>query len=141
MAASERARVLAHDARDLYIGHTVRRLPLGPSRGPDPLAFYRDHVAQGVPVCIAGGASHWPALKRWTNAYLAEKTQGETVSVALTPNGRADAVWEAKEQGDLTRDKFVMPDTKRMPFDAFAKMLSSTRRNGSPLVPYVRSHG
>ncbi len=40
----------------------------------------------------ADAISHWPALRKWTDAYLRETVGDLEVSVALTPNGRADAV-------------------------------------------------
>lgn len=36
--------------------------------------------------------SHWPAFSNWTDEYLCQLAGDTEVTVALTPNGRADAV-------------------------------------------------
>lgn len=36
--------------------------------------------------------SHWPAFTNWTDDYLCQLAGDTEVTVALTPNGRADAV-------------------------------------------------
>ena len=42
--------------------------------------------------CPAGVVSHWPAYTNWTDDYLCQLAGDTEVTVALTPNGRADAV-------------------------------------------------
>ena len=39
-----------------------------------------------------GVVSHWPAYSNWTDEYLCQLAGDTEVTVALTPNGRADAV-------------------------------------------------
>lgn len=39
-----------------------------------------------------GVVSHWPAFANWTDDYLCQLAGDTEVTVALTPNGRADAV-------------------------------------------------
>ena len=38
-----------------------------------PGAFFERHVARNRPVVFAGAAAGWPAIRRWTDAYLARK--------------------------------------------------------------------
>ncbi len=41
---------------------------------------------------LPGVVSHWPAFANWTDDYLCQLAGDTEVTVALTPNGRADAV-------------------------------------------------
>jgi hypothetical protein len=64
------------------------------SSAVDKLAFYRNYVAQSVPVVMRGMAKKWPAVKSWrSSANLISRLGKDTpITVASTPNGRADAV-------------------------------------------------
>ncbi|XP_038078293.1 bifunctional peptidase and (3S)-lysyl hydroxylase Jmjd7-like [Patiria miniata] len=97
---------LATEARDLYLSDEVPRID-GP---PPPLGFYRDWVCPNKPVIFRGCIDHWSALTMWSPAYLRDKIGDKTVTVAVTPNGLADAVYQ---------DKFVMPEERLMPFRSF----------------------
>ncbi|KAF8781006.1 hypothetical protein HU200_000975 [Digitaria exilis] len=61
---------------------------------PTPLAFLRDHVSPGRPLLISAAATrHWPAASLWpTASYLTDALRSTTVSLHLTPDGRADAL-------------------------------------------------
>lgn len=93
------------EAHDLYLNQSVPCLE-GP---PDPLLFYRDWIGPNKPCIIRNAFSHWPALSRWTPEYLREKVGSKVISVAVTPNGYADAV---------SGDRFVMPEERRMSFNS-----------------------
>lgn len=93
------------EAHDLYLNQSVPHLE-GP---PDPLLFYRDWIGPNKPCIIRNAFSHWPALSRWTPEYLREKVGSKVISVAVTPNGYADAV---------SGDRFVMPEERRMSFNS-----------------------
>ncbi|KAL4423232.1 hypothetical protein ABPG77_000024 [Micractinium sp. CCAP 211/92] len=78
---------LSHDIRDLDVGSSVDRhqkLPV--------VQFLRDYVAANKPVVLTGVVSHWPAYANWNDEYLCQVAGDTEVTVALTPNGRADAV-------------------------------------------------
>ncbi|KAI7840470.1 hypothetical protein COHA_005772 [Chlorella ohadii] len=75
---------LSHDIRDLDVGSGVDR--------HQKLPFLRDYVAANKPVILTGVVSHWPAFANWTDDYLCQLAGDTEVTVALTPNGRADAV-------------------------------------------------
>ncbi|XP_064604380.1 bifunctional peptidase and (3S)-lysyl hydroxylase Jmjd7-like [Liolophura sinensis] len=91
---------LAREARELYLDAEVAEL----TSVPDPLSFYREFVSPNKPVVIRGGLD-WPALTVWTPQYLRCKAGRLPVSVAVTPNGYADAV---------NGNNFVMPEERRM---------------------------
>lgn len=44
-------------------------------------AFYRDYVAANTPVILTDVIQQWPALQRWTPAYLREKFGNERVQI------------------------------------------------------------
>ncbi|KAL4434322.1 hypothetical protein ABPG75_000763 [Micractinium tetrahymenae] len=78
---------LSHDIRDLDVGSSVDRhqkLPV--------VQFLRDYVAANKPVVLTSVVSHWPAYANWNDEYLCQLAGDTEVTVALTPNGRADAV-------------------------------------------------
>lgn len=58
---------------------------------PSALEFMR-YVAANRPFVIRLGAKDWNASRRWTAEYLREVVGDSLVNVAITPNGRADAV-------------------------------------------------
>uniref|UniRef100_A0A3Q3JHT1 Thioredoxin domain-containing protein n=1 Tax=Monopterus albus TaxID=43700 RepID=A0A3Q3JHT1_MONAL len=93
------------EAHDLYLNQSVPYL----EEPPDPLEFYRDWICPNKPCIIRNAFSHWPALSRWTPEYLREKVGSKVISVAVTPNGYADAV---------AGDRFVMPEERRMSFSS-----------------------
>ncbi|XP_073339016.1 bifunctional peptidase and (3S)-lysyl hydroxylase JMJD7 [Pagrus major] len=93
------------EAHDLYLNQSVPYL----EEPPDPLQFYRDWIGPNKPCIIRNAFSHWPALSRWNPEYLREKVGSKAISVAVTPNGYADAV---------SGDRFVMPEERRMSFSA-----------------------
>uniref|UniRef100_A0A3Q4GHW2 Bifunctional peptidase and (3S)-lysyl hydroxylase JMJD7 n=1 Tax=Neolamprologus brichardi TaxID=32507 RepID=A0A3Q4GHW2_NEOBR len=76
---------------------------------PEPLQFHRDWIAANKPCIIRNAFSHWPALSKWSPDYLREKVGSKVISVAVTPNGYADAV---------NGDRFVMPEERQMSFSS-----------------------
>ncbi|XP_054469804.1 bifunctional peptidase and (3S)-lysyl hydroxylase JMJD7 [Anoplopoma fimbria] len=98
------------EAHDLYLNRSVPYL----EGSPDPLQFYRDWIGPNKPCIIRNACSHWPALSRWTPEYLREKVGSKVISVAVTPNGLADAV---------NGDRFVMPEERRMSFSSMLDLI------------------
>lgn len=101
---------LSSEAKELYIDSTVPEIEGAPS----PLQFYRDYVASNKPVLINNAVSQWPALQRWNSDYLRKKIGQREVTVAVTPNGYADAI---------TDGKFVMPEQRLMKMEQFLDKL------------------
>ncbi|XP_048806152.1 bifunctional peptidase and (3S)-lysyl hydroxylase JMJD7 isoform X3 [Lagopus muta] len=96
-------------------------------RPPSPLEFYREWVSPNKPCIIRNAIGCWPALHKWTLAYLREVVGHKVVSVAVTPNGYADAVFH---------DRFVMPEERQMPFMDFLDIVE--KKVTSPNVFYVQ---
>nr|XP_025951375.1 jmjC domain-containing protein 7 isoform X2 [Dromaius novaehollandiae] len=111
------------EARELGLVESVPYL----DRPPSPLEFYREWVSPNKPCIIQNAIGHWPALKKWTLTYLREVVGSKVVSVAVTPNGYADAVFQ---------DRFVMPEERRMPFMDFLDIVE--KKVTSPNVFYVQ---
>ncbi|XP_071955102.1 bifunctional peptidase and (3S)-lysyl hydroxylase Jmjd7-like [Antedon mediterranea] len=102
---------LAIEARELYLHDTVPVLDAPPL----PLQFYRDYVSSNAPFIIRNAVGHWPAITKWNNKFLKETLGDKQVSVAVTPNGYADAINDGY---------FVMPEERQMKMDDFLDTLS-----------------
>lgn len=100
----------SENCKDLYFPSTICEV----QQVPSPLEFHRRWVCPNVPLIIRGGISHWPAVHKWTHEYLRDKIGARTVTVAVTPNGYADAV-----HGGL----FVMPEERRLSFAKFLDII------------------
>ena len=53
---------------------------------PSPLEFMR-YVSRNTPFVVRGGAASWKATQLWNAEYLKMALSGQTVNVAVTPNG------------------------------------------------------
>lgn len=102
----------AVEARELYLDKVVPIL----EQPPEPLVFYREYVSPNKPVVIKGAIDHWPALTKWTHKYFRQVIGNLDVTVAITPNGYADAV---------TDGKFVMPCEKTMKMNDFLNIIEN----------------
>ncbi|XP_028294165.1 bifunctional peptidase and (3S)-lysyl hydroxylase JMJD7 isoform X6 [Gouania willdenowi] len=118
----ERLIRLSEEAHD-YLGQSVPFL----DAPPDPLLFYRDWIGPNRPCIIRNACSHWPALNKWTNEYLREKVGSKVISVAITPNGYADAV---------LGDRFVMPEERQMSLSSVLDIMEGKMKVGG--VVYVQ---
>ncbi|XP_033633664.1 bifunctional peptidase and (3S)-lysyl hydroxylase Jmjd7-like [Asterias rubens] len=119
---------LVTEARDLYLSDEVPCVD-GP---PTPLEFHRDWVCPNRPVIFRRCIDHWPALSKWTPAYLRDKIGDQAVTVAVTPNGMADAVY---------KDKFVMPEERQMKFSSFLDILEKKENKQTQTVVPLQEEG
>ncbi|XP_051000388.1 cytosolic phospholipase A2 beta isoform X1 [Acomys russatus] len=110
-------------ARDLNVPHAVPHL----DEPPSPLCFYRDWVCPNRPCIIHNALQHWPALQKWSLSYLRATVGSTEVSVAVTPDGYADAV---------RGDRFVMPAERHMPISHVLDVLEGQAQH--PGVLYVQ---
>uniref|UniRef100_G1QG60 Bifunctional peptidase and (3S)-lysyl hydroxylase JMJD7 n=1 Tax=Myotis lucifugus TaxID=59463 RepID=G1QG60_MYOLU len=94
---------------------------------PTPLHFYRDWVCPNRPCIIRRALQHWPALQKWSLPYLRAAAGSTEVSVAVTPDGYADAV---------RGDRFVMPAERRLPLSCVLDVLEGRAQH--PGVLYVQ---
>lgn len=101
---------LSTEARELYLTAEVPVL----SSPPSALEFYRSWVTPNVPVVIKNNLNNWPALDLWNSEYFREKIGDKEVTVAVTPNGYADAV---------VGEYFVMPEERSMTMSHFLDIL------------------
>jgi hypothetical protein len=74
---------LAQEARNLYLPRAVDVL----KEPVDALTFYREYVAQNVPVVIRNATKNWKT-GQWSNAYLRRAMGAKEVSVECTPKGK-----------------------------------------------------
>ncbi|XP_071844925.1 bifunctional peptidase and (3S)-lysyl hydroxylase Jmjd7-like isoform X2 [Apostichopus japonicus] len=107
---------LATEARDLYLSEKVPVI----DKAPSALTFHRRWVTSNRPVIIKNAVTKWPALEIWNLNYLRETLKQKMVSVAVTPNGLADAVVE---------NQFVLPEEKQMKFCDFVACLENQEEN------------
>jgi jumonji domain-containing protein 7 len=109
------------------------------------LDFYRSYVAQSVPVVIRSMAADWPAVRRWRSSdYLVNRVGSSSiVTVALTPNGLADAVTRLPaelvspsdargvapppDESQSSIEVFMTPMQCRWPFGLFMERLLRQR--------------
>eukprot|EP00759_Apiculatamorpha_spiralis_P051152 PhF_6_TR5128/c0_g1_i2/m.7279/K19219/JMJD7; jumonji domain-containing protein 7 len=118
--------------RELHDALALRTIPvIDVSTTPiDVTTFMREHVSQSIPVVLRGMASRWPAVSLWSPAYLSEAMPGPTtITVALTPTGRADAIDD--QQGGA----FLAPSEVQMTMPEFMKMLLAPQGH---VVPYAQ---
>lgn len=113
----ETLRKFSLEPHDLYLNQSVPYL----DEPPDPLEFYRDWISPNKPCIIRNALSHWPSLSRWTPEYLREKVGSKVISVAVTPNGYADAV---------AGDRFVMPEERQMTFSSVLDIIQGKVQPG-----------
>ena len=81
-----------------------------------PLQFLRDCVTPNRPIILRGAAKSWPAVTKWTDEYLRNLCGKKNISVAISPNGYADAI---------TDGKFVIPEEVRMHFSKFLDIMKN----------------
>lgn len=111
------------------MGDAVRRVPRVTA-----LEFLREYVANSKPVVITDAISHWPALRSWTPARLAAAMGAAPVTVALTPDGRADAPALLPDGTPA----FMLPYHHRDTLEGFFSMLHASQLDPSALVPYLQ---
>ncbi|KAG7119651.1 hypothetical protein HYQ46_010940 [Verticillium longisporum] len=110
---------------------------------PSALEFMR-YVARNTPFVVRNAATSWEAYKRWDKTFLLKTLEGQSVNVAVTPHGNADAPTPLPN-GILSLSK---PHEEPQRFDTFlntiiaqtAEDLSSSRPTAvSPEVLYAQT--
>ncbi|XP_046465563.1 bifunctional peptidase and (3S)-lysyl hydroxylase JMJD7 isoform X2 [Neodiprion pinetum] len=114
--------VLSQESRELYLTKKVSEV----ERSISPLIFHREYVSKNLPLLIRGGVSQWPAIGKWNIPYFRETLGDKIVSVAVTPNGYADAIAVKElEDGTGKKEYFVMPEERLVPMSTFLDALES----------------
>ncbi|KAM9294406.1 bifunctional peptidase and (3S)-lysyl hydroxylase JMJD7 [Gastrophryne carolinensis] len=116
-------REFAEEVRELHGTDGIPYL----EKPPTPLQFHRDWLNPNRPCVIRNAFNHWPALQKWTLDHLRSCIGSKSVSVAVTPNGYADAVYKGK---------FVMPEERTMTFSVFLDVIEKKRN--LPGVFYIQ---
>ncbi|XP_066588452.1 bifunctional peptidase and (3S)-lysyl hydroxylase JMJD7 isoform X2 [Prorops nasuta] len=80
--------VLSEESRELYLLGGIREI----KNEITPLIFHREYASKNLPVVIRNGVQHWPAINKWSSEYFRRSFPNKLVSVAVTPNGYADAI-------------------------------------------------
>lgn len=118
---------LWEEVRELSLGSSaeIERLEFPPT----PLQFLRDFVSPNKPCIISNATLHWPAISLWSQSdYLSQvlsdsNSDQATVSVHLTPDGRADAL--VPHPGNASELCFASAHVERMPFPLALRLISS----------------
>ncbi|GFR09993.1 bifunctional peptidase and [Trichonephila clavata] len=79
-------------------------------KAPTSLEFLRNYVSSNVPFVLKNGIKQWPAYRKWNDSYLREQLHNNMCTVAVTPNGYADAILE---------DRFMLPEERTISFNEF----------------------
>lgn len=120
----QRIATLYADSRSLWVPERIQEY----RGGGELVPFLRDHVGQSVPCVWRGAAVGWSAVEKWPDdcfQYLREKVGNKLVEVAITPDGRADAILEVQDHASGIIEKvFAMPHRSIQPF---AELLDNLR--------------
>lgn len=92
----------------------------------DPFDFYRNYVSKNVPLLIKNGVKNWQAYEKWNINYFREKLNDKIVTVAVTPNGYADAVTLDSSSGNKY---FTMPEERSLKMKEFLDNLENPNDN------------
>ncbi|KAL6264120.1 hypothetical protein P5V15_004198 [Pogonomyrmex californicus] len=114
--------ILSREAKELYLQSEVAEI----KHIITPLIFYREYVSKNIPLVIRGAVNHWPAVNKWSIPYFYKILGDEKVSVAVTPNGYADAI--AKDE-ETKKEFFVMPEERLLMMSEFLNTLENTKEN------------
>ncbi|KAG0648810.1 Jumonji domain-containing 7 [Hyphodiscus hymeniophilus] len=102
------------------------------SEEPSPLEYMR-YVARNRPFVVRRGAADWTATKTWNVSTLKELLMRQSVNVAVTPKGNADAPAE-DEDGELL---FVKPWEEQQLFEEFVDFVSQQQLRGEKEIKEV----
>lgn len=95
-----------------------------------PLTFYRNYVSRNIPVVLRDGIKHWKAIEKWNVDYLKNKIGNKEITVAVTPNGYADAIAKEKTlSGTSEKEFFVTPEERCMTMNDFIETLEKPSDN------------
>ncbi|KAF3811367.1 JmjC domain-containing protein 7 [Colletotrichum gloeosporioides] len=90
---------------------------------PSPLEFMR-YVARNTPFVVRGAASSWRSNKTWDKEFLLDVFKDQTVNVAVTPFGNADA--PTFHDGGVV---FAKPHEEHQDFEEFLNYVIGQERS------------
>lgn len=117
--AGDPAAALALRRRDWMLRTIERQRLLAPGAGsvprvraPSSAEFLRHFYAASRPVVIEGAIENWPAMRRWTATYLAERV------------GDAEVEYQGGRSGDPEFELHKDRHARRMPFRRFIEAVT-----------------
>merc|ERR1711991_365061 len=118
---------LADDTKSFsYPQNTVEKID---AKDITPTEFYKSYISKNRPCIIKNLCNHWPALKKWNDDdYIIDACGDKEISVNVTPNGYADALYNMKgvsRKGNATRKVFVKPLEEKMTMKSFLTSLKA----------------
>ena len=118
---------LADDTKSFsYPQNTVEKID---AKDITPTEFYKSYISKNRPCIIKNLCNHWPALKKWNDDdYIIDACGDKEISVNVTPNGYADALYNMKgvsRKGNATRKVFVKPLEEKMTMKSFLTRLKA----------------
>ena len=111
--ASERQHELAPGAEEIE-----RRIGLGREE------FLARYYAAGRPVILEGEMAGWPALSRWTPAYLKERV------------GSAPIEYQGEREKDARFEMYKEAHRRVLPFDQFIDLIAGSEGNDAYMTAY-----
>ncbi|KAK4192894.1 JmjC domain-containing protein 7 [Podospora australis] len=97
---------------------------------PSPLEFMR-YVAKNTPFVVRGAAANWQATRTWNVGFLKEVLGEETVNVAVTPAGNADAPTLHTTPDGTSSLVFAKPHEEDQAFPTFIDYLTTQSLSSS----------
>ncbi|CAD6238714.1 GSCOCG00008533001-RA-CDS [Cotesia congregata] len=116
---NEAFHLLCQEAKDLYLSKKIATINIDEIK-KNPLKFHRDFISRNVPVLIKNALYNWPAIYKWSASYFREKLPDKLVTVAVTPNGYADAI-----VSDNGKKLFTLPEEREMKMSSFLDKLDN----------------
>lgn len=138
-------RTLTLELRELDLGKYVPRVS-----SLTPVEFLRDYISSNKPVIVTDAISHWLALSRWTRDCVIEAAKDALVTVALTPNGRADRPTPLPGAKQTTisnpttaapasdQQCLALPCQRRTTLSTFYKLIDASRTDSNAAIPYLQ---
>ncbi|KAL9643980.1 hypothetical protein ABK040_005448 [Willaertia magna] len=117
---------LSEETRELY-GEGIDEMDGFPDENDmdEVLNFIHYYVNQNRPVIFRNAVRNWKAFEEWDFDYLNNILKDKEISVACTPNGKADAVNEGL---------FVKPMEVKMNFKQFVGLLIGNKKDNKEIT-------
>ncbi|KAK0082117.1 hypothetical protein PV325_011035 [Microctonus aethiopoides] len=117
----ERAcQLLSKEARELYLPTDITEIN-AEKHSINAFEFYRNYVSRNIPLLIKNGVSKWPAVNKWNISYFRQTLPDKSITVAVTPNGYADAI----SSDNSSKEYFVMPEERELKMSSFLDKLEN----------------
>ncbi len=138
--------VMSHLYMPEELNNNCARIPV-----PDQPTFFQQYLFRSRPVIIERGVAQWPAMSKWTMAYLKELYGKLKIHIKLTEDGNFEGVEKASHWENYRQDWIpqqvrqqlrypdlvvVRPATAEMNFSEFLDYIISDNRTYSAYLEY-----